>query len=262
MAWIRRLGARFPDLWPVLALAVLAGGCSGAGWLSSAFKQVKPSDIEQAPTFSPPAIAEKGLVIGAVASARPDLLTQEASFEMLGSSLRASLLKERPEMKMLMPEDVERALGAEAYQDWSQYFQDTGLIRTERLPEICSALRGSAGYVLVARIEVDRIDQSQSDHHVTKDGRWVTEGDEYTTARTTEMLFRLYDLETSTMEWKGHFETTNRKTNVDDDDEELVFEILDVVFDAEESPYPEPQTIDVQTREIFEAFAETVFGTE
>ena len=37
---------------------------------------------------------------------------------------------------------------------------------------------------------------------------------------------------------------------------------FDVVFDAEESPYPEPQTIDVQTREIFEAFAETVFGTE
>ena len=251
----RRLGALVPCLGSALGLAVLAGGCT-------LFKQVKPSDIEQAPTFSASAVARKGVVIGAVACSRPEYLARETSREALGSALRASLLQEQPEMKVLMPEDLEQALGAEAYQEWSQYFQDTGLIRTDSLPEIFSGLQGSAGYVLLARVEEDQISRTHGDHQVSKDGRFVTEGEEYVTSRTTEMLFRLYDLETSTMEWKGHFETTSTLTNVEDD-EELVIEILEVVLDEEEdSPYPEPTSIETQTGLIFEEFAATVFDSE
>ena len=254
----RRPGARLSGLGSALALAVLAGGCSLLEQLS--LKQVSPSHIEQSPTFSAAAVAEQGVVIGAVACSRPERLSSETSSKQLASALRASLLQERPEMKVLMPDSVEQALGAEAYSDWEQYFQDTGIPREELLPEISSKLRDSARYVLVARIEEDEISRTHGDHQVSRtDGKFETDGEEYVTARTTEMLFRLYDLETSTMEWKGHFETTNGNTNVEED-EELVFEILDVVFDEEEeSPYPESATIEFQTGQIFEAFAAKVF---
>jgi len=234
---------------------VLSTGCT-------LFREVKPSHIEQAPSFSPTAVAGKGVVIGAVACSRQESRTPEASSNALGSKLRASLRQKRPEMNVLMPEDLEQALGAEAYRDWSQYFQDTGLIRTESLPEIASALRGSAGYVLLARIEEDQITQRHGDHQVSKDGHFVTEGEEYVTSRTTEVLFRLYSLETSTMEWKGHLETTAEDTNVEED-EELVLEILDVVFDEdEESPYPPPASLDFQTQQIFEEFAEMLLDPD
>jgi hypothetical protein len=255
MASTRRLGVRPPDYWPALALAVLASGCT-------LFQEVKPSRIEQAPSFSPTAVAGKGVVIGAVACSRSESRASESSSNALGSQLRASLRQKRPEMAVLMPEDVERALGAEAYREWSQYFQDTGVIRTKSLPEIFSALRGSAGYVLLARIEADEITRRHGDHEVSRDGRFVTEGEEYVTSRTTEMLFRLYDLETSTMEWKGHFETTKQLTNVEED-EELALQILEVVFDEdEESPYPTPASLDFQTGQIFEEFAETLLDPD
>lgn len=237
-----------------LALALFVGGCS-------LFQKYKASDIERAPSFSAPALVQQGVVIGTVACARPERLVRETSTEELASSLQTRLLKRRPELKVLTPDSVELALGAEKYEEWTKSFQDTGLVRTEYFPEILSKLQDSVRYILVARVERDQVSTSNEKNEALVNGSFV-KGEKYVTTRQTEMLFRLYDLETGTMEWKGHADTINERSQVGPS-KDKVTKTLDLVFpDAQDASYPEPTSIQTQTGEIFKAFVKALFETE
>jgi hypothetical protein len=254
--------------WPIGSLMVIA-----LFLLVAACKQAQALDIQKSPTFSAAALAADGLVIGAVVSSEPARLARESSAEGLASALKERFLEERPTTKILPAGNVELALGPQKYSDFVSFFEKTGDIKVEYVPEILKNLHDPVRYLLVARVDNDEISTSENDDREFKEGKWVTKATNYRTSRETTMLFAIYDLQSSSLEWKGHIKTSNvntRTIGVSDNGKtitgrnllDFLAEVL-LEHDGKVGPqFPAPVSIQDQTRKIYDEFLDTVFATK
>jgi hypothetical protein len=245
------------------ALLLLLSSCS-------LFKDAEALDIQRSPTFSATSLAHDGVVIGAVVSSNAERLARESSPHDLASSLHSRFVEERPRTKVSPPGSVELALGAAKYDAFVTFFQKTGDIEVERVPEIRARMHDPVRYLLMARITNDEISTSENSDREFRENKWVTKSINYNTSRATTMLFAVYDLQSSSLEWKGHLKTSNYKTRtvgVDDDghgnDGDSLFDFLTQVLleDCEPSgpPFPAPASIQDQTGRIYDEFLATLF---
>ena len=108
--------------------------------------------------------------------------------------LETVFAEERPDLPLIRAERVRNALGKTSYRRILLGYEYHGVIDTTSLREIADSLRGLARYVVVARVESDRLRYSTRDESDADTLRIGRAFGVLVTGRNARVAVRLYDL--------------------------------------------------------------------
>ena len=216
--------------WMTVLLLLPAPACS-------LFRTLEPFGVERTPEFSPTDLVRDGAVIAAVVSSEPERLARESSASDLASALKERLEEAQPGMRVMTPDCVETALGAERYRAFTTFLEKTGEFQTEYLPEILRSLDDGVRYFLTARVESDvkRTHSTWSSASRSAAGWDTLKGETFAAAgRTTTMFFAIHDLRTNSIAWSGHIKAWSSfgENSIEDLVQLIYGALLDQLFDS------------------------------
>jgi hypothetical protein len=142
-----------------------------------------------------------GMAIGGVTSLIKGTTSQREYREVMAQTFEICFLRRRTDIPMMGADRVRAALGRDSYESMLDHFQLTGELTAPALATLKAALVDSVRYVVVARLEKEKVKRSASkvdpdDNPDTKNSEIVK-----TAERTVEVGFRVYDLRDGTMAW-------------------------------------------------------------
>jgi hypothetical protein len=124
------------------------------------------------------------------------------------AKLEAVLAEERPDLPLVGIQRVRDAMGKASYRRILLEYEYHGVIDTASLREIADSLRGEARYVVVARVESERLRRSIRD---APDADTVRIGRVFgtlVTGRNARVSVRLYDLDSRTIRLDAQYAGT------------------------------------------------------
>lgn len=173
-------------------MAALAG-CAALAALAGCAAEAKI--LREDATLTNRALREGGIaVLGVVKveeidTVRPPLIAK----------LEIVFAEERPDIHVIGAQRVREALGKASYRRILLGYEYHGVIDTASLREIADSLRGAARYVVVARVDSDRLRRSTRDAKDADTSRVGWAAAVLVTGRNARVAVRLYDLDQRTV---------------------------------------------------------------
>lgn len=173
----------------VSALSAAAPGCGP-----------KVDFLQQAPGFDFAALAGGRVAVCGVTTA---VVPPDSAFslrEPLTEILETRLLEKRPDLKALPARNLYSALGQDRYDSVLDDFEDSGEISPSTLATLDTLMRDEARYIVLARVEHEKLDYDQSS---STDSETGTETRTWTTKLEIRVAFQVYDLQSAHSAWSA-----------------------------------------------------------
>jgi hypothetical protein len=237
---------------------ILSAGCS-----------TKVTHFSADPDFAVADLRARGPAILGCASVPADSIDCLDLSNSLAIDLQNALRNHEHGLEALPFGEVRRALGDSLLRGHLESIRDYGALSPAELDSIAPLFGPSAGYLIVHRIERDRVSHHQSDVTETVDGKEVSTGRmKLYTVRKLLVTFSIYDLDGKHEVWTATIKTSegaSREVEGSAPSSNLLAGLLDAMFDAtlgqllgddEEPEYPPPVALEVLLGNIYEEFAD------
>jgi hypothetical protein len=231
--------------------------------------------MELDPAFSQQRITSGPMAVLGVASIVS--LPEGESVDLFDLRMRdvlyQTLRDKRRDVRFLSAGEASEVVGDDAVSGAMAEFRTDGRFRAATMSDVAESMGDRALHVVAARIQRDEITGEASEEAATKDGKSKVTGHKYTTKRTMEIAYEVYDLTAGKAVAQAVVEGTLQKERTiavseDGGDAEFldkvgkVVTILDEIFGDEDSKYPDPPTSDALVREITGKLAKELPGGE
>ena len=201
-----------------------------------------------------------GMGIAGVTSIIEGPTSQRESRGEMAQIFEKYFRKSRTDIPLMGADRVRSALGQDAYDSMLDSVQSTGGLSAPQLAALRSALVDSVRYVVVARLEREKIEHDKDEEDPDKDPKTQNSEVIKTTTRKVEVSFQVYDLRDGTPAWMTKRSGEESKWIRGPVDEPIfksgsIAGMIESVVSDPGPEYPEPKPTMANLPRIFDYFA-------